>query len=125
MKSIYKYSFAGVLLFATSALAQNSLIIPDASGDTGDTISVSLQIANSDSFVAFQTDILLPSQVNYLAGSAQVSSRAGDHALSAEIITGHTLRIVVYSASQSAFTGSSGEVLSFQLILNSDPGTYT
>lgn len=125
MKSIYKYVIAYLLFSVTSALAQNSLIIPDASGDTGDTISVSLQIDNSDSFVAFQTDILLPSQVNYLAGSAQVSSRAGDPALSAEIITGHTLRIVVYSTSQSTFTGSSGEVLSFQLILNNDPGTYT
>ncbi len=125
MKSINRYFFAGVLFFAASALAQNSLIIPDVSGDTGDTISVSLQINNSDSFVAFQTDIFLPPQLTYLANSALLSGRASDHTLSAELINGNTLRTVVYSASQSAFTGSSGEVLSFQLILNNDPGTYT
>ena len=125
MNPINKYIFTCVLFFATSAFGQNTLTLPNTSGDTGDTISVSLGIDNSDSFVAFQTDILLPSQVAYLANSALLSSRASDHMLSVEIVSDNTLRIVVYSASQSALAGGTGEVVNFQLILNNDPGSYT
>jgi len=114
-----------LLAFVQLGIAQNSMNIKSISGQPGDTITIELEINNSDDFVAFQTDIQLPDQVQYLVNSAQLTNRANGHHLSANLLTGNVLRVVTYSLNQTPFIGNNGSVLYFRVILGSQPGNYT
>ncbi|MBO8183874.1 MAG: choice-of-anchor D domain-containing protein, partial [Archaeoglobus sp.] len=105
-------------------MAQNEMIIQNVSGQPGDTITVVLVINNSDDFVAFQTDIQLPDQVQFIPNSVQLTSRANGHALFSSFLDGNILRVISYSLFQSFFQGDTGGVLNFQVVLGSKPGSY-
>ncbi len=104
--------------------AQNTMQIPNVSGDAGDTVVVSVEIGNADPFTAFQLSLSLPSQATYLEGSAALTGRASDHTLSAGMVSGDSLRIIAYSSGSAAFAGNSGSVAAFSLVLKTVPGTY-
>jgi hypothetical protein len=96
-------------------------------GDTGfanDTVTVSVEIENTDEFVGFQFDLLLPDQARYVDGSAELSSRASDHQLVDNLYGTDSLTVFSYSLSNTKFTGSSGAVVSFKAVLGTVPGTY-
>ena len=95
------------------------------SGNARDTVTVSISIANSDAFVAFDVRIKLHAQLTYLPSSAALTGREVDHSLSAGIVGGDTLRILAYSTNGTAFTGNSGSVASFRLKLGTVPGNYS
>ena len=119
-----KYYFISFLLYSITLFAQNTMIIPNVSGNAGDTVEVSVQISNADEFVAFQLSLHLHSQLSYLSGSAVLAGRETDHTLSAGMVSGDSLRLVAYSTTGDAFTGSLGSVVTFDLILGTVPGTY-
>ncbi len=104
--------------------AQNTMIIPNASGNAGDTVQVSVEINNANEFTAFQLSLKLHSQLTYLSGSAALAGRESDHSLSAGMVSGDSLRIVSYSDTKAVFSGSSGSVVTFRLILGTVPGNY-
>ena len=105
--------------------ADNIMSIPDVSGNFQDTISVSINIANTDSIVAFQTDIILPDEATYLANSAFLTSRADtSHVLSVSLLEGDILRILVYSLSNDFIQGSDGSVVEFEIVSGTNPGVY-
>ena len=113
-----------ILFFVACLSAQNTMFIPDISGNAADTISVSIHIDNIANFVAFQTDIQLPEGINYRNNSAILTARAQDHIISVSLLENNLLRIFVYSFSNSAFLGNSGSVLDFEVILGTIPGYY-
>ncbi|WKZ71247.1 MAG: choice-of-anchor D domain-containing protein [Melioribacteraceae bacterium] len=123
MKKIIPFIIAFTL--QSFLLAQNIMHIPNVSGDANNTILVNLEINNADEFVAFQTDITLPAQVTYLANSASLTGRKSDHSLSANVINGNILRIIAFSINQNPFSGNSGSVLTYELVLKTIPGIYT
>ena len=100
------------------------MIIPNASGNAGDTVQVSVEINNANEFTAFQLSLKLHAQLTYLSGSAALAGRESDHTLSAGMVSGDSLRIVSYSDTKAAYSGSSGSVVTFNLILGSVPGSY-
>jgi len=104
--------------------AQNIMLIPNVSGNAKDTIEVALEINNNDPFVAFQTDIELPNVVSYLNNSAQLTSRADGHMVTANVLNGNILRIIAFSLAQKNFIGNVGSVINFKLVLGSTPGDY-
>ena len=117
-------SIISILIFGSILFAQNTMFIPDVSGNAADTISVSIHIDNIDDFVAFQTDIQLPNEIEYMDNSAVLTGRAQDHILSALLLENNLLRVFVYSLSNSIFSGNSGSVLDFQVILGPIPGNF-
>jgi len=117
-------SIISILIFGSILFAQNTMFIPDVSGNAADTISVSLHIDNIDDFVAFQTDIQLPNEIEYIVNSAVLTGRAQDHILSVLLLENNLLRVFVYSLSNSTFLGNSGSVLDFQVILGPIPGNF-
>ena len=114
-----------LLIFGDLAFGQNTMSIPNVSGNANDTITVSLHIDNSDEFVAFQTDIQLPTQVTYIDNSATLTDRANGHNLSASLVSGNTLRLIAYSNPLSAFSDNSGSVLDFEIVLSTNPGAFS
>ena len=117
-------SIISILIFGSILFAQNTMFIPDVSGNAADTILVSLHIDNIDDFVAFQTDIQLPIEIEYMDNSAVLTGRAQDHILSALLLENNLLRVFVYSFTNSTFSGNSGSVLDFQVILGPIPGNF-
>ncbi|MBC8526496.1 MAG: choice-of-anchor D domain-containing protein [Candidatus Cloacimonetes bacterium] len=115
------------LLIGTSLIADNSNIlqIHDAVSEPFDTITVDVEIINDDSFVAFQFDLPLSEQLTYLPNSTQLTIRSVDHIIIANIVNNDTLRIFAYSPTNTAFTGNSGNVAYFELIVGSVPGNYS
>lgn len=113
-------------MFLAMALAvgQNSLTVTGGSGHPGDTVTMTLSLSNSDAVSALQTFIPLGSNLTYLQGSATMTSRSNGHQVTASVLR-DTLRIYVYSMGLSSFSGTSGALLTFQLVLGNDPATYS
>lgn len=107
-----------------SAQAQNTLLLSSASGHPGDTVTLTLSLSNSSAVTAMQAFVPLHGQLTYVAGSATLSERSNGHAVSATVLR-DTLRIYSYSMGLNAFTGNSGALLTFRLVLGNEPATYS
>jgi hypothetical protein len=115
-----------VLAFCSATpQASNILIIHDAETETGKAFTVTVDIENTASFVAFQFDIPLNDQFTYVENSALLSpERKVDHSLSVTISQANVMRVLVFSITNAAFSGNSGQVLSFNLKAGSQAGIF-
>lgn len=122
MTKILKTLF--ILLFVHSSwlTAQNSMSLTSAEGRPDDVVTIELSVSNTDSFVAFQTEIPLGENLTYVANSA-VLYRGADHQLVASVVDG-ILKLYAFSFSGQAFTGNEGKIVSFQLKLGNEPGSF-
>ena len=111
-----------VISLSGSSFNPNQLVVNSTQGVNGTIIPLSFSINNYDQFVAFQFDVQLPTGVTYQTGSAVLSSRAADHSISASVLSNGNIRFISYSLNQSPFTGNSGEVLRFNVLLNNSSG---
>ena len=107
-----------------SAQAQNTLSLSSTSGHPGDTVTLTLSMSNSGAVTAMQAFVPLQGQLTYVAGSATLSSRSNGHAVSATVLR-DTLRIYSYSMGLNAFTGNSGAIMTFRVVLGNEPETYS
>ena len=127
-KTLMPFLFLTVLIIGLSAnvYADNTMQIHNVSGEPYDTVTVNIEITNDDPFVAFQLDVPIIDQIAYVTNSTLLASgRSVDHAINASIINNDTLRIFAYSPSNTAFTGNSGNVAAFEIILGTFPGNYS
>ena len=111
-----------ILFISSLSFADNTLSLSSASGHPGDTVEISLSLANTDNVVAVQMDIPLGNSLTYVANSCTHTSRANGHQLTASVVNG-TLKIITYSLSLNPYSGNSGEILTFKLKLGNNPGT--
>jgi hypothetical protein len=111
-----------LVLVYSSALGENTLLIIDSEATAGDTCWVAVEIENSDEIVSFQFDLIYPSNFIY-TGIANLSDRAADHELYAEIIDG-ALRVVALSGTLASISGDSGIVVTLGLFTPFDYGTH-
>ena len=113
-----------VLLIAhsTQLRAQNSMSLSSAEAAPQGVVEIELSVTNTDSFVAFQTEIPLGENLSYVANSA-VLYRSVDHQLMASVVNG-TLKLYAFSLSGKAFTGNEGVVAKFQLRIGNEPGSF-
>jgi len=89
-----------------------------------DTVSLDINITNSQQFVAFQTDIKLPENFSYINNSASLTSRANGHILSVNLLAGNILRVLAFTINQNTFNGDSGAVLNFRLAVGDSAGLF-
>lgn len=116
-----------ILLFAgfMTIDAQNVIQVQSTTAQAQQQCTISVTITNTQQFVGFQLDIPLHGQLTYVQNSGQLNpARSNGHSLTASIINGNVLRIIAFSFSNQAFNGTSGEVVSFQLMTGTVPGTY-
>ena len=114
---------AQTTLFKQNAFAVNELHMVSDSGRSGYPISISYTINNTDQFVAFQFDIVLPSVLTFIEDSVWLF-RKTNHIIIANLINQQTLRIFAYSPTNQPFTGNNGEIVRVLFNLNGNAGTY-
>jgi hypothetical protein len=107
----------------TGAFAVNELhMLPD-SGRSGYPISITFTINNTDQFVAFQFDMILPSVLTFIEDSVWLF-RKTNHIIIANLVNQQTLRILAYSPSNQPFIGNEGEIVTVMFDLIGTSGTY-
>lgn len=104
--------------------ASNALQLSSAQGHPGDTVTLTLAMNNSDAVVALQTMIPLRGQLTFVPGSCVLTARGSSHYVSATVLR-DTLRIYSYSLSLTPYSGNSGDLLTFQVVLKKEPATYS
>jgi len=115
-----------VINLTATAFAPNILSAVSTAGVKNDTIPLSFKIRNTESFTAFQFDVLLPQGIDLIANSIALSQRAtANHSISYSLITPTKIRILAYSINQSLFSGDSGVVCSFKVKLSGNYGNYS
>ena len=106
------------------ASATNTLSLSSVSGHPGETLTVSVSLANDNGVTALQAAIPLGEHLQYVANSALLNStRANGHSIVASA-TDDTLRVAVFSLIQAALNGNEGELFTFQVKLGIEPATY-
>ena len=103
--------------------AANTLQLSSSQGHPGDTVTLTLSMNNSDAVVALQAMIPLHGQLMFVPSSCVLTERGSSHYVSATVLH-DTLRIYSYSLSLTPYSGNSGALLSFKVILKNEPATY-
>ena len=106
------------------AIASNTLTLSSVSGTPQTEVEVVVSLDNTDAITALEMVLPLGEHLSYVNGSATLATaRSNGHMLSAAQV-GQDLRIYVYSFSQNALQGNTGELLSFRIKLGNEPATY-
>lgn len=116
--------FIFALCLSIQAIASNTITLSSVSGTPQTEVEVVVSLDNTDAITALELNIPLGEHLSYVTNSAVLSTaRSNGHMLSAAQV-GQELRIYVYSFSQNALQGNSGELLTFRLLLGNEPADY-
>ena len=105
--------------------------VPDMNMSKGNTIVVPVSMSNESSIIGFQTDIYLPEGFEFVKDGADYvvdpSERmARDHAIMCNVANDGALRVLCYSPTNKAFSGTSGELFYVTIKAPADAaGDYT
>ena len=106
------------------AIASNTISLSSVSGTPQTEVEVVVSLDNTDAIVALEMVLPLGEHLSYVDGSATLATtRSNGHQISAAQV-GQELRIYVYSFSQNALNGNTGELLTFRLHLGNEPADY-
>ena len=112
------------ILNGSLAIASNAITLSSVSGTPQTEVEVVVSLNNSDAIVALEMVLPLGEHLSYVTNSAVLATaRSNGHMLSAAQVE-QELRIYVYSFSQNALNGNTGELLRFRLLLGNEPTDY-
>jgi len=131
---IKTFTVVAIIFLFVNVQAQNTMLIPDRievnelhmlpdSGRSGYPVSITYTINNTEQFVGFQFDIILPSVLTFIEDSVWLF-RKTNHIIIANQVNQQTLRILAYSTSNQPFTGNDGEIVKIKFNLNGSAGSY-
>ncbi len=93
----------------------NKLSIPDLTALAGKTISLPVCLDNSNEIVAVEFDLQIPDGSTLLADSKVLTNRATDHEAVFRAKGNNTYHCLIYSPTNSAFLGRTGELLTVNM----------
>ena len=111
------------IMLKATPFSVNELFVGSASGKSGSEVTISLSLNNMEPIVATQCNFILPDALQYVDGSAEVTTRTTDHQVVATS-SGNKLTFYMYSLTNSPLNGNSGDIMTFRLRLNGNSGTY-
>lgn len=120
MRKILLFIFS--LAICLLARAENVVTLPTVTGSPGDEVTLTIALDNTDAVSAMQLQIPVTPDVTVVTGSETLGSRAATHSATVGVRDG-VLNVMVWNTAMTTFTGNSGEVLSFRLLLGNEPGT--
>lgn len=103
----------------------------DVSVMQGSTVPVPVSMANAIKACGFQCDITMPDGLSIAKDSngksmVKLTSRASDHVAATSTLANGDVRLLVYSMSNTPFSGTGGELFSIPVVATeSTPGEYT
>jgi hypothetical protein len=118
MKRIKLIALLAVFI-AGNAMAQYQLTLPTLTADKEDTVVVPVTLTNSSPVTAMQFELNYPTTFEY--AGVELTTRKADHTVSASVVAAGRVRVIIYSNSQTAFTGTSGAVVKISLKAGTDP----
>lgn len=123
---IQLWIFLLICLSVNISLGDNIVEVRSAEVNAGQVVEVEIIVENDSSIVAFQVDIPMHEELSFLNDSIwlNTSRTNANHTLADTILPGDTLRILIYSTNNTAFTGDTGVLLSFKMRARNDPGDY-
>lgn len=102
----------------------NELHVGNTSGIADSIVTLSLTMNNMEPIVAVQCAFKLPKELVYITNSAKVAPDRNNGHLAFGTMKGDTLMLMLYAPDNAPLLLNDGEVLSFQLRLNGNSGTY-
>ena len=116
------YIFSVLFLLCAGALkgqAENTLTAVVTPTD-GQHFTVELGLANTDAFISFQADLVLPEGVTLQENSLQTTARLSGLTVEASMVSSNRVRVVGYSNTNTKITSGSGKMLSLVLVTRED-----
>lgn len=98
-------------------MTDDCVLIEDFSIEPGKTQTVELSLNNNDKYAGVQFDIELPEGLQIVPGSIKGTSRTADYTF---MLNNAGNRILAFSASDEAFTGNNGAIMSFKVKATDD-----
>ena len=118
------FFICAILCLSWQAIATNTLSLSSVSGTPQTEVEVVVSLDNTDAITALEMVLPLGEHLSYVDNSATLATtRNNGHQLSAAQV-GQDLRIYIYSLSLNAIPGNTGELLTFRLLLGSEPTNY-
>ena len=108
-----------LLFFSSFASAQYQLSLPTLTANQGATVVVPVSMTNTSTVTALQFELNYPTTLEYVG--IALTARKVDHTVSASVVAVGRVRVIIYSGSQSAFTGTSGAVVEISLKVGTEP----
>lgn len=103
----------------------NVLSIGNCSGAPGETITIGINMDNEDKVAGLQFDVVLPPTVTFVDGSVVLTDRKSQHhVLVSNMINANTLRVLSYSMPIGEYSGTTGDVVTFQVTLGNAVGQH-
>ena len=118
--------FLSLLLFTMGAVAQNTIAIGSTDMEylsLGQSVSLPVTMDNVDDIVAVELTVKLPRGGRINSDGCQLSaSRADGHQISAACIdeTNNLYKVTAFSASNNPFKGSSGQLMTLDIVTSQD-----
>jgi hypothetical protein len=113
-----------VLLSASPVAASNTLSVGTASGASGSTVSVPLDLSNQDVVKGLQTDIQFDAAVVEYQSIA-ATARVGTMAVSASVVGGNKVRVIGYYSDANTLAAGTGAIANLTFHLIGAGGTQT
>ncbi len=106
------------------AFAVNELHTGDVFSYSGDYSILDFTMNNMEPIVSFQFDLNLPEPMDFVTDSIFLSSRKGNHNISANMIADNILRVVAFSVNNQWFSGDDGLILQIGFNVEGVGGYY-
>lgn len=119
-----KVVFILMVMSLNQLFGQNEIIIHGASAIPGDSVMINIEISNSEPFISFQFDMVLPDSVIYCDQSLSLSDRRTNHVILGNMIGERTLRVFSYSPDNSPYLGSDGIIATFFIKVGNIRGEF-
>lgn len=111
------------VLILAAPFAVNELHTSSVSGVSDTEVEVVLTMNNMDPITGVQCAFLLPNVMEYVDGSAVLSSRSNGHRIHASV-NDRRLVIAIYSMMKQPMQEDDGEIARFRLLLTGNSGIY-
>lgn len=112
----------GLLIgWCVSLHAANQVTLSTANGSPGDTVTLTVNLSNTDAISAIEIIIPTGEYISYVPASAILNSaRSNGHSITASQV-GKEMRVYIYSLSLQPLQGNEGELFSCRLALSNEP----
>jgi len=111
-----------IVLMSFAIQAQNAMYVVDTECTRWETVSIPINVANQDDFVAFQFDLVIPVSTTFV--SAELTDRSDGHMLSAVAVEPTRVRVLAFSMSNALFKDNEGPIVKIHIEVEARPGIH-
>ena len=112
-----------VLSVSGHAYAVNEIHAANIEGRSGYVSKMRLSINNMESFSAFEFELNIPKELNFIEGTEQLF-RNKNHQLFVQKLSPFRIKVISFSNNNSTFYGNDGDIVELSFLINGNGGFY-